>query len=466
MNKESALLLYRANPTDLNFNSLARTYEPWLQRTGRDALSRFSHLSPTADLDDLRVEGLLSLSRSARRFVHFCPVCGETFLDRRGLRAHAAGEHRVLGAEGLIGIETFCDISARMAMRRAARRLIRPEEILVEEFPEPVDGDQEERIILADLLRCAEARLSGEALALLVRLLCGEVPVAGPALRGNRAARVPTLARRMRDLIGPNDELKEVLMESVTATVPEKGPRWKVLSLQTLKESTKEVLGLEVAERTVRGAYEEVMGKLTGRELEYVCGRCNAPIDGEMKLCWACGAAISEDGEEEPEMKLEEIQARAKALGIAITANNTRKTKEVLTKEVEAAETRRRTAASRGADVHGIEAQKLNEALTEAMPDGWTKTVSKQFTSYWDPDHVRRIIVMFRGLRVHFGVEDGFFGEKLPEGCEFLDAEERRRRHFGRDNYVYRGDVAKEALQLSAKVFKKYVKKLAAKAKK
>lgn len=255
-------------------------------------------------------------------------------------------------------------------------------------------------------------------------------------------------------------------MESVTATVPEKGPRWKVLSLQTLKESTKEVLGLEVAERTVRGAYEEVMGKLTGRELEYVCGRCNAPIDGEMKLCWACGAAISEDGEEEPEMKLEEIQARAKALGIAITANNTRKTKEVLTKEVEAAETRRRTAASRGADVHGIEAQKLNEALTEAMPDGWTKTVSKQFTSYWDPDHVRRIIVMFRGLRVHFGVEDGFFGEKLPEGCEFLDAEERRRRHFGRDNYVYRGDVAKEALQLSAKVFKKYVKKPATKAKK
>ena len=249
-------------------------------------------------------------------------------------------------------------------------------------------------------------------------------------------------------------------MENATAVVPEKGPRWKVLSLQTLRESAKEVLDVDVTERTVRGAYEEVMGKLGGRELDYVCGRCNAPIDGDMKRCWACGAAISDDeGEEDPEMKLEEIQARAKSLGIAITANNTRKPKDVLLKEVEAAETRRRTASARGADVHGIEAQKLNEVLTEKMPDGWTKSVSKQFTSYWDVDHVRRISVMLRGFRVCFCVDDGFFGKDLAEGCDFYPPEERRRRHYGRDNYIYRGDVAKEALRMSEAVFKKYGKK-------
>ena len=456
MNREDLLLQYRADPTDLNFNRVATAYSPWIGRTGAEALRRLRRSPNSVDLDDLRVEGLLSLSRSARRFLHFCPVCGATFLQRTDLLRHAAEAHRVRGIEEVVGIETFCEVSARLAMRRAARRLIRPEEVLLDEPPEPIDAGAEERLILADLVRRAEERLSGEALALLIRLVVSGAPAA-PASKRGRARRVPSLSLRMRKLMGPSDELKEELMENVTAALPEKGPRWKVLSLQSLKESAKEVLGLEIAERTVRGAYEEALSKLTGRELDYVCGRCNAPIDDKMNRCWACGAVIS-DGEEDPEMKLEEIQTRAKALGIPITASGTRKTKDVLLKEVEAAETRRRNV--RSTDVHGIEAQKMNEVLTGKMPDGWTKTVSKQFTSYWDAEHVRRFIVLFRGLRVHFAVDDGFFPDPLPEGCEFLNVEERRKRHFGRDNYVYRGDVAKDVIEMAEKVFKKYARKI------
>lgn len=461
MSRETALLQYRADPTDRNFGRVAEAYEPWLRRTGFEALDRFSNLSPSADLDDLRVEGLLAISRSARRFVWMCPVCEETFLNRADLRAHGALAHHILGPLELVRIETFVEISARMAMRRAARRLLNPCEVLLEELPEQADEGQEERIIMADLLNAAERRLSGEALAILVRLLSGDAQPVRP--RGGSFPRVPTVSRRLRTFISSNEGLKEVLMENEIAAVtpaPETGPRWKVLSLQTLREAAKEVLGIEVAERTVRGAYEEALRSLEGRELEYMCGRCGAPLDEKMPRCWACAASIS-DGNEEDEMRLEEIQARAKKLGIAITANNTRKTNEALLKEVEAAETRRRNLSARGADVTGMEAQKLNEAITVdlGLPDGWTKSASKQFTSYWDGEHVRRVSVMLRGFKVCFCVDDGFFGTDLPDGLAFYHPEERKRRHYGRDNYIYTGDVSKVALKLVDAVFKKYGKR-------
>lgn len=456
--RETALLEYRANPTDENFNAVAREYAPWLRRTGFETMRGFYGISPSVDLDDLTNEGLLSISRSARRFLHFCPTCGETFLDRADLRAHAAAEHRVLGRVELVGIDLFVQTSAKLAMRRAVRRSLRPEEVLVNELPEVADADQEGRLILADLLRTAEARLSGESLALLIRLINGEalesaavddflLDVAPEFLTRKAWPRRP---RNEWSYMPPTNEEKEDTMEATTETVPERGPRWKILSLQTLKNAAKEVLGYEVGARTVRGAYEEVLAHLEGRTLEYVCGRCGAPIDDKMPNCWACAGAISD--EEDPEMKESEVKSRAKSLGIQVSG----KTAKELKREIEAAEAKRRSSA-RSTDVRGMEAQKINEALTEAMPDGWSKRVVKQFTTYWDGTH-KRIGVLCHGLRINFSVEDGLFGEDLPEGLEFLSAEERKRRHFGRDNYVYRGDVAKVALSLCAKVFKRYGK--------
>jgi hypothetical protein len=450
--RERALIEYRADPNDYNFSKVASLYEPWIRRTGAETFARFSHLVPVADEDDLRVEALFCFARSARRFVYVCPVCNATFLERRDFRTHATVEHFILAPEELIKITTFCEVGARLAMRRAARRLIRPEEILVEELPEMSCDGSEERLIILDLVKRAESRLSGEALALLVRMISGDVP--RKATRGRCAVRLPNVARVMSQFILHTPEVKEILMENTL--ISDKGPRWKVLSLQTLRESAHGILGLDVTERTVRGAYEEVLRKLEGRELDYVCGRCNAPLDDKMTRCWACGAVISDD-EEEPEMKLEEVQTRARSLGIALVKDGNRKNKDELLKEVEAAEHRRRLAAARGADVHGLEAQKLNEALTVkvGLPDGWTKSVSKQFTSYWDADHVRRISVALTGFRVCFCVPDAFFGEEKdhPEGLNFYDQAERKRRHYGRDNYIYRGDVSKVALQLAEKVF-------------
>lgn len=466
--REAALLEYRANPTNFNFNQVAKVYDPWLRGTARRTLGDFRQSSRALEVSDLTNEGLLSISKSARRFVHFCgiPGCGRTFLDRSDLLAHAEGEHFVRGAfvpgERLLGvdlvsIELFCETSAHLAMRRTAKRMLYPE-VIVDEFPEVVSlDDLEGRAILNELLRHASERLSGSAMALLVQLINGD---AVPPKEAKTIGLILNGAHVTSRIIRSIDEVKEDEMTTTTtegvAAVPEKGPRWKLISLPSLKESAKDVLGIEPQERTVRAAYEELLGKLQGRELAYVCGRCSSPIDGEMRRCWACGAVIS-DGEEDPEMKLEEIQSRAKSLGISIYDGKNRKNKETLSAEIEAIEKRRRET-NRDVDLRGIEAQKLNEALTEAMPDGWKKNVGKQFTSYLDPDHTRRFLVMFRGLRVHFSVDDGFFPDPLPEGCQFLDAETRHKKHFGRDNYIYTGDISKVVLAMAKKVFSKYAK--------
>ncbi len=100
------------------------------------------------------------------------------------------------------------------------------------------------------------------------------------------------------------------------------------------------------------------------------------------------------------------------------------------------------------------EFQQLNERLTELMPDGWTKHPVRNFVSYWDALNVKRIVVKRRGLHVFFAVEDGQL-DGTPN-LAFLDQEERRRRHFGRDNYLYVGDVTKEVLSVCQKVFDLY----------
>ena len=76
---ELTLRNYRANPSNRNFAAVARDYESWVYSRGMSTLRRFPTLSPTSVLDDVANEGLLEISRSARRFVWFCGRCGDAF---------------------------------------------------------------------------------------------------------------------------------------------------------------------------------------------------------------------------------------------------------------------------------------------------------------------------------------------------------------------------------------------------
>jgi hypothetical protein len=233
-------------------------------------------------------------------------------------------------------------------------------------------------------------------------------------------------------------------------TTPElEGPRFKLLNLNALKKHCGEVLDFEPKKRTIRGAYEEVLEELTRRKHEtpYVCGYCNAQIDGEMERCWACGSVIDDD-EEDPKMTDAEVSTRAKKLGIDPEGEP-----EEVKAAVEAAE-RSRREKTRDADLSGIEAERINEKLTEQMPDGWRKSKANQYTSYWDPNGKRRIAVFTRGLNVHFSVDDGLLDGL--EHLEYLDPEERKRRHAGRTNYLFTGEIAREAVEICAKVMGHY----------
>jgi len=233
-------------------------------------------------------------------------------------------------------------------------------------------------------------------------------------------------------------------------TTPEiEPPRWEEMNLATLRTACKEVLEFTPKKRTIKGAYQEVLDHLAGEkhDLPYLCGHCNAAIDGEMPRCWACGAEI-DDGDEEPEPTEETVQDRAAAAGVKSEGRSAAD----LEREVEKRESKNR--AQNRVDLTGLESQRLNQLLTEAMPDGWRKSVSKQYIAYWDPAGARRLAVFNRGLAIHFTVEEGFL-DGLKD-VTHLDAEERKRRHFGRVNYLYVGDVAKDALAICKKVFRRY----------
>jgi len=233
-------------------------------------------------------------------------------------------------------------------------------------------------------------------------------------------------------------------------SVPElEGPRFKQLNLSTLRKTSAEVLGFEPQGRKIREAHAEVMAELDRRrhELPYVCGRCNSSLDGEMSKCWACGSVIQDEAEDAPRMTTEEVESRAGKLGI----DPGEKGEEELRAEVEAAEKRKR---NRRGDLGGMEAERLNEQLTEAMGDGWRKDRTKLYISYFDPSGQKRIGVYNRGLQVQFSVNDGVLDHF--ENLEFLDKDARRRRHTGRTNYIYVGDVSREALEVALFVLRKY----------
>jgi RNA polymerase subunit RPABC4/transcription elongation factor Spt4 len=227
-------------------------------------------------------------------------------------------------------------------------------------------------------------------------------------------------------------------------------PTWKVLTLPALKTSAKEVLGRTPKKRTIKGAYEELYVYLTkesGRDLSFTCQNCGSLIDDEMEKCWACGLVFSEDSEEE--VVDTELSARARRLGIDPEG----KERDELLEAIEAAETKARKAKE-NVDLLAIESQKLNEALIEAMPDGWRPSRVKQFTAYFDPQGVKRIGVYHRGLKIDFLVDEKFF-DGFPD-VSYFSPEERKKRHFGRVNYQYNGDMANQAIELVKRVFSKY----------
>lgn len=228
-------------------------------------------------------------------------------------------------------------------------------------------------------------------------------------------------------------------------------PKWKELSLRTLRASATEVLGREPIKRTMRGAYEELYLWLTresGRELAFTCQVCESLIDDQMPKCWACGGVLSDDAGEDP-IADSELNERAEKLGLGTDG----KSREEVTSAIEDAETKKRRT-KQNVDLLGIESARLNEILTQDMPDGWRKTRSKQYTSYFDSNGSRRFAIWNSGLKVYFSVDNGFL-DGFPD-IEFFDAEERRKRHHGRTNYLFSGESSKVAVQLVRRVFEKY----------
>ena len=175
---DQLLLNYRANPTNRTFSEVHRAYQPWLRANGMWTLRQFPTLSPEGELDDLTNEGLLAISRSARRFVFFCATCGRAFVQASDLSAHAAEDHRVRGSAAnvsLVSLGKFAEVSAKLAMKRTAARMLTPE--IPEEDVDPGGAWVTEEQILTELLiRRAATRLTADARRVLVSVLEADHP--------------------------------------------------------------------------------------------------------------------------------------------------------------------------------------------------------------------------------------------------------------------------------------------------
>jgi len=239
-----------------------------------------------------------------------------------------------------------------------------------------------------------------------------------------------------------------------TGSIPPEleGPRWRYLALPTLRRNAREFEGLEVGAKTLKSAYAEVLEALRarGEDLSYSCGRCNSPINATSPRCWACGAVLGDD-EGEPALSLEELRSRARNLGVSTRGRDA----DSLRAAVEEAE-RRRRERKRDGDLGGIEAKEIIRRLKEDLPDGWKPRENPRYVAFFDPEGVRRLAVKFRGLYLQFNVDDDFFEREKVPGLLHLDREERRKRHFGRTNWVYVGDLQKTALELARRVFEAY----------
>ena len=184
---ELQLRAYRANPTEARFNDVYHVARPWLKATGISTLKTYPSLSISGSLDDVVIEGALALSRSSRRFVYLCDVCGAAVVHLSDLDAHQRDEHRVRGGLPLVGLSKFSKTSARLAMKRTARRLLRPE--ILEPEPEVVEAvhrspedveDVEAAMLFEVFIRQVRSRLTARARANLELLLRSELELVDP----------------------------------------------------------------------------------------------------------------------------------------------------------------------------------------------------------------------------------------------------------------------------------------------
>jgi hypothetical protein len=431
---DAELFAYRANPTNARFGRLYDAARPWLTAVGTATVGSYRSLSVSGALDDVVNEGALTLSTAARGFAYFCPACDRAFLHRRDLRAHAVAEHRRRGTFGAVSLPRFARTSARLAIRRVARNLHRPE-LLEAAEPDPVDpGD---RVFLGILIDELRGRLNEDARWCLERLLTLEEfdPVIVGVVREETRKLISDKRTRRRRISAMAAKFSE--------------PKWKELNVRTLRETAAEVLGIETEERTMKAAYRDLWEKAVAAGMNgFECDTCDAPVDDSVARCWACGSVLDEEAPEEEVVEVELLN-RARKLGIETEG----KDRVELLLEIERLETATR-AARRNVDLLTIESKRLNEQVTEAMPDGWTKKRTKLYVVYLDPGKKTRIVIFHNGLKIHFRVEEGFL-DGFPD-LMFFDADERRRRHYGRVNYEYTGDTASYALDLCKRVLGRY----------
>lgn len=176
---ERELRAYRANPTDARFAEVYRLARPWLTTVSETTVRRYTTaLSISGSAEDVAVEGAVAISAAARRFVYLCEDCGRAFVHVSDLGAHQRKEHRRRGACALVSLKKFALTSARLAMKRTARRLVRSSECLVP-APEEVDLDVEERIVFGMMLDRVRGRLTARTLEALEALLRG-ASIEGP----------------------------------------------------------------------------------------------------------------------------------------------------------------------------------------------------------------------------------------------------------------------------------------------
>lgn len=158
---EAELRAYRACPNDRRFAAVYRAAEPWLTSSAMRIVSKYRQLSQSSALDDVRVEGALTLSTAAKRFVYFCDVCGSAHLTLARLERHYREVHRVRGAPA-VALATFVKTSSDLVMKRTARRLVR-QEILEPEIELGVDHGAEQEILSVVLVKQFGSRIHARA---------------------------------------------------------------------------------------------------------------------------------------------------------------------------------------------------------------------------------------------------------------------------------------------------------------
>lgn len=226
------------------------------------------------------------------------------------------------------------------------------------------------------------------------------------------------------------------------------------LNLKGVRENSGLVAPNAPSGGTLRNLLEHVVGVFVdeGVQLPFYCSNCGVPVGYNHTECWACGESL--EVESAVAIGVSELRDRAKLLGVEGYEDMDFLD---LAECVELKELKKREQRSSRLNMTKEEAKYLRGRVAEILPKGWSINCNRQHVAYFDLDGVRRFAIFMRGIKVHFSVPDGFFGG--IEDMEFLDREERVKRHYGRTNYTYEGEVSSRVLMYIEQVInvKKWV---------